>query len=91
MGIKCAPLVTTAEQFAAILARDVAERQNLDPAAQLCAHRIVSIPNGQQYGKQGHIPCDHIAEFLYMDGSFKTARTFGANFTIVWAGTGTGV
>lgn len=31
----------------------------------LLRSQVISIPNGLTYGKDGHVPCDHIAEFEY--------------------------
>lgn len=31
----------------------------------LISSRTESVPNGQSYGRGGHIPCDHIAVFEY--------------------------
>ena len=59
------PMLTTAENLAFVANRDAEQR-----AAHLnrtVEHQIHSIPNGQHYGKNGHIPCDHYAEFLITD------------------------
>lgn len=61
---------TTEQIRAAILARDAAERAS---DSGLTGHRIISTPNGQKYGQNGHVPCDHEVEFTYADG---TARRF---------------
>lgn len=65
------PSLTTAENHALILARYNAEL-NSNKESECYSHDIVSTPNGQVYGKQDHIPCNHIAFFYYNDGSVKT-------------------
>ena len=58
------PMMTTAENLAWIMNRheSTAARQEEESCV---SHEIVSTPNGQHYGKQGHIPCDHMAVFHY--------------------------
>lgn len=58
------PYATTAENLAFVLNRHEMETAHREDDA--CTdHEIVSTPNGQHYGKQGHIPCDHTAVFHY--------------------------
>ena len=59
---------TTAQIRTAILARDAAERSA--DWGPVC-HQIISTPNGQKYGLNGHVPCDHEVEFTYADGTVR--------------------
>jgi len=83
---------TTAQQRAFMLARDAAEREDTNDAPEsLESHEIVSVSNGQKYGKEGWIPCDHYCEFRYNDGSAKHVRSIGANFELKWFNGAVGV
>jgi len=79
------PYKTTAEQFAEIIARHN-ELHAGQGTRLLTQHDIISIPNGQQYGKDGHIPCDHEAHFYYEDGSCRIAYSVGTggSYAILW-------
>lgn len=66
---------TTAQIHNAILARDAAERAS---ASDIACHLIISTPNGQKYGHEGHVPCDHEVEFMYLDGTLR--RFDGTNW-----------
>lgn len=55
------PMLTTAENFAFIIQRDEEQRSGQD--SDMVSHFVQSIPNGQHYGKEGHIPCYHTAVF----------------------------
>jgi hypothetical protein len=69
------PMMTTAENFAFIMQRH--EESTASRADQECvSHEIVSTPNGQHYGKQGHVPCDHMAVFHYPAGVGKVSTYF---------------
>lgn len=35
--------------------------------AGMISSRVVSTPNGQHYGNEDHVPCDHVAVFEYPD------------------------
>lgn len=63
----------TSEIRAAILQRDAEERANSDT---MVVHEIISTPNGQKYGKEGHIPCDHVVEFRIWAVDTITVRSF---------------
>ena len=39
---------------------------------EMIASHTVSTPNGRHYGKEGHVPADHVAMFDYPD----CTRTF---------------
>jgi hypothetical protein len=65
------PYLTTAENHALIMARHNQESAHSE-SNECYSHDIVSKPNGQSYGKVGHVPCDHTAFFYYNDGSVKT-------------------
>ena len=54
---------TTAEKAAFILERDIADRKGQE--SQMESYKIISTPNGQQYGINGHTPCDHEVMFTY--------------------------
>ncbi len=49
----------------------------LPQSGDMISSRVEAVPNGQHYGKDGHIPCDHIAIFEYPD----CTRTFDKNGT----------
>lgn len=75
----------TSEIRARILQRDREERAaQSDSPESLCSHRVVSVPNGQEYGRNGHVPSDHYVEFLYMNGALKHVRSVGSNFVLHW-------
>jgi len=38
------------------------------PLGELVSWRRVSVPNGQSYGVEGHVPCTHSVEFTYEHG-----------------------
>ena len=40
-------------------------KQNL---GEILDKRIISTPNGRNYGKAGHIPCDHVLHVQYERG-----------------------
>jgi hypothetical protein len=40
---------------------------------------VESIPNGRSYGREGHVPCDHVAVFEYED---CTRRFDGTDWTM---------
>ena len=44
------------------------------PLTQMVDHTVISTPNGQSYGKDGHIPCDHVCVFTYEDGNMMTVE-----------------
>jgi hypothetical protein len=74
----------TSDTIARILARDIQERRT-PMENEICTQEIISVPNDQRYGVEGHIPCDHILEILYMDGSFKHAKTVKqSNYSLQW-------
>lgn len=33
----------------------------------MIGYKIVSVPSGHKYGKDGHVPCNHHIEFDYPD------------------------
>jgi len=44
------------------------------PSVQMIDHTVISTPNRQIYGKDGHVPCDHVCIFTYEDGNMITAE-----------------
>lgn len=56
----------TSAQFAAILSRHAQEISHTEDDAMI-SHTIISTPNGQSYGTNGHVPSDHSVMFYYPD------------------------
>ena len=65
MTIISAPRETTQETINRINDRDESQRHGSNNTP---IYDIISEPNGQQYGKEGHIPCNHKVIFWYTDG-----------------------
>lgn len=59
------PYQTSAAARAEMLERDEDERRSQNRAL---IYDIISTPNGQSYGVNGHIPCDHSVKFTYASG-----------------------
>jgi len=53
------------------------------PLGELVSWRRVSTPNGQSYGVEGHVPCNHKVEFVYEHGQ---ATYDGYNWTVQRSG-----
>jgi hypothetical protein len=75
------PNLSTAENHALIMARHNQESTAFT-SAECYSHDIISVPNGQHYGKVGHVPCDHHAVFYYNDDSAKKYSRRGESY--IW-------
>jgi hypothetical protein len=73
------PYQTTAEQFAEIMNRHEQTQAHMEDNA-CTSHEILSVPTGQSYGEEGHIPCDHYVIFYYpkVDGHLPV-RSFNGH------------
>ena len=56
------------------MASELSWAEALSNAGDFQSHHIESTPNGQSYGKEGHIPCDHVAVFDYTRATIRLAN-----------------
>ena len=51
--------------------------QALEGAGEFQSHHTESVPNGQVYGLNGHVPCNHTAVFIYTKATIRLAHVDG--------------
>ena len=59
------------------MSKELTWAQALQNAGEFQSHHIESVPNGQSYGINGHVPCNHIAVFTYAKATIRLAHADG--------------
>ena len=49
----------------------------LKDAGEFQSHHIESTPNGQAYGLNDHVPCNHVAVFEYTKATIRLSHADG--------------
>lgn len=57
--------------------KEVSWATALKDAGEFQSHHIESMPNGQAYGLDGHVPCNHVAVFEYTKATIRLSHADG--------------